>query len=120
VPETVERNEQSWRDRNAFPHDIESFIDRQPWRSDVLARLLDCSQEEAETLLTGRGFSYDKASNLWHSADDREVRVLRRVIEHVYIADRSRDIAEGREQLRVQFQERITEELRDEDPDDSG
>jgi hypothetical protein len=80
VPETVERNKESWRDRRAFPHDIHRFIvDREPWRGDDLARLLGCSQEQAEAFLTGLGFAYDKASNLWHRGDDPAAKALRRV-----------------------------------------
>jgi hypothetical protein len=49
--------------------------------------------------------TYDSGSNLWHLADDRAVRTLRRVTDRIYVADWSGDTPEDRQQLRVELQE---------------
>lgn len=54
-----------WQRRGALPHDLHRFVTSRAWRPEQLGRLLGCTKNEAEAILSGYGYLYAAESRPW-------------------------------------------------------
>ena len=121
TPEIVEEYSSEWQERGGWPASFELLLDRQPWNSEVLAALLGCEKDDAEALLSGRGFEYDPATGLWQPAAGPEGRLMKRLTETIYSVDFELDMDSPavKVRLREEITERVTEILSQEEADEA-
>ena len=111
TPEITAEHSTRWEANGGFPESVDGFLDRQPWSTDVLSPLLGCSEEDAEALLTGRGFTYNQETRLWHPEGDATGRIIKSIRRATYSFEWEIDVKsdEGRARLKRYVNEQLRE-----------
>jgi hypothetical protein len=75
-----------WAQRGIRPYQFAALIRTRNWKTEELAKLLGCSDSEAEAVLWILGFSYDEDNNAWISSGDIEASVIQAINDQIAIA----------------------------------
>jgi hypothetical protein len=100
----IDENVHRWSQRGAWPYTFTKFLKtREAWPPGHLARLLFCSESDAEALLELYGYGRREDDGLWHLEADDAARVLAAIAEEAMWAE----VELGQEKDR-EFVERVT------------
>jgi hypothetical protein len=87
-----------WRQRQGDPATLARFLSQTSRSTAQVARLLGCTEPEAEAVLWAFGLSHDEDSDLWYPAAGEEAKLLQGNLELIihaydegYLATRFRD-----------------------------
>jgi hypothetical protein len=73
--DSLERRSSGWAESGGNPHVFEEWLDDHAWEPKDLARLLDCSEDEAEAVLWAMGFGADQDGR-WRRGVNPEARLM--------------------------------------------
>lgn len=74
--DAIRANSEEWSKRGAAPQDLIRMLAMAPRRSDEVAALLGCDEEEAKAILWALGFFFDESSGKWSRAGDASAQLM--------------------------------------------
>ena len=75
-----------WAQRRTMPCEFVALAQTRNWTASDLARLLDCSEADAEAVLQMLGFGIDDASATWRIRGDAAAAIIRDVQDEIELA----------------------------------
>jgi hypothetical protein len=85
-----------WRQRGYRPYQFQALIETREWSLEELARLLGCSQEQAEGVLWALGYKYNDESERWERGGDEAAQMLADIQTAIAWAEKELPGWEGR------------------------